>query len=172
MNNSVTSSTRADHYLITHYGPIQAESCDYNGHLNEGHALVMLSLATDTILDAIKLDTTGREQLNFSAFTVQNNLYYRAEGQEGQDVFAQSQLLAFDEKRLRMFHRLIDTESGAVLVELECLMLGVDMAIRKAARWPDEVSDALAQLADKQNDLPYPDNAGRAIEKPLTRRLG
>ncbi|WP_372832101.1 thioesterase family protein [Pontibacterium sp.] len=167
MNYSVTASTNPDGYLLTHYGKIKAESCDYNGHLNEGHALVMLSLATDTILDAIQLDAAGRERLNFSAFTIQNNLYYRAEGHEGQDVFAQSQLLSFDEKRLRMFHRLIDAESGAVLVELECLMLGVDMAIRKSACWPEGVSEGLAQLRKKQQDLPRPDNAGRAIEKPV-----
>lgn len=166
MNYSVTASTNPDGYLLTHYGKIKAESCDYNGHLNEGHALVMLSLATDTILDAIQLDATGRERLNFSAFTIQNNLYYRAEGHEGQEVLAQSQLLAFDEKRLRIFHRLIDAENGTVLVELECLMLGVDMAIRKSACWPEGVSKALSQLAAKQQDLPCPDNAGRAIEKP------
>lgn len=166
MNYSVTASKDANGYLITHYGEIKAESCDYNGHLNEGHALVMLSLATDTILDAIKLDAAGRERLNFSAFTVQNNLYYRAEGHEGQAVFAQSQVLAFDEKRLRMFHRLIDTSDGTVLVELECLMLGVDMAERRAASWPKEVAVAIATLAQSQNELPVPDNAGKAIVKP------
>jgi len=167
MNYSATASTTPDGYLLTHYGKIKAESCDYNGHLNEGHALVMLSLATDTLLDAIELDAAGRERLNFSAFTIQNNLYYLAEGHEGQDVLAQSQLLAFDEKRLRMFHRLIDAERGTVLVELECLMLGVDMAARKSACWPEGVREGLAQLAEKQRDLPCPDNAGRAIEKPV-----
>lgn len=166
MNYSVTASKDDSGYLLTHYGEIKAESCDYNGHLNEGHALVMLSLATDTILDAIKLDAAGRERLNFSAFTVQNNLYYRAEGHEGQAVFAQSQVLAFDEKRLRMFHRLLDANDGTVLVELECLMLGVDMAARRAAAWPEAVAEAISTLAQSQNTLPVPDNAGQAITKP------
>lgn len=166
MNYSVTASKDESGYLLTHYGEIKAESCDYNGHLNEGHALVMLSLATDTILDAIELDATGRERLNFSAFTVQNNLYYRAEGHEGQAVFAQSQVLSADEKRLRMFHRLIDANDGTVLVELECLMLGVDMAARRAAAWPTAVAEAITALAQAQQHLPTPDNAGKAIAKP------
>lgn len=166
MNYSVTTTKDDSGYLLTHYGAIKAESCDYNGHLNEGHALVMLSLATDSILDAIKLDAAGRERLNFSAFTVQNNLYYRAEGHEEQAVFAQSQVLAHDEKRLRMFHRLIDANEGTVLVELECLMLGVDMAARRAAAWPDAVAEAIAILAQAQRELPVPDNAGQAIVKP------
>ncbi len=160
------SSISAEGFLLTRYGPIRAECCDYNGHLNEGHALVLLSLATDTLLDAIRLDAEGRERLHFSAFTVQNNLYYRAEGQEGQSVTAQTQLLAFDDKRLRLFHRLCDENSGSVLVELETLMLGVDMHTRRAARWPAEVAAALEQLHGRQKWLPRPDNAGRAIEKP------
>lgn len=164
---SATASRDEAGYLITHYGAIKAESCDYNGHLNEGHALVMLSLATDTILDAIRLDAAGRERLSFSAFTVQNNLYYRAEGHEGQAVIARSQVLAYDEKRLRMFHRLQDAATGDVLVELECLMLGVDMTARRAAPWPQEVATALAELAQNQSTLPLPPNAGKAIEKPL-----
>lgn len=166
MNDAVTTTQDDAGYLLTHYGAIQATACDYNGHLNEGHALVLLSLATDTVLDAIGLDAAGRERLSFSAFTIQNNLYYRAEGHEGQAVIARSQVLACDEKRLRMFHRLLDASSGAVLVELECLMLGVDMTSRRSAPWPPEVADALNALTQRQRTLPLPENAGKAITRP------
>jgi len=154
-------------YLLTGFGAIGEEACDYNGHLNEGYAMVMLSKATDTVLDAIRLDVTGREQLAFSAFTVQNSLYYLAEGKLGQEVEALSRLLAFDDKRLRLFHQLRDRATGQILVELETLLLGVDMNSRRAASWPAPVAAALEQLKARQQRLPHSDNVGRAISKPL-----
>ncbi|WP_051560215.1 thioesterase family protein [Marinobacterium jannaschii] len=163
----MNTSFSQEGYLLTAYGAIAEEACDYNGHLNEGHALVMLSKATDSVLDAIRLDATGREQLNFSAFTVQNTLYYLAEGQLGQEVEAWSRLLTFDEKRLRLFHQLRDIITGEVLVELETLLLGVDMNSRRAACWPAPVSAALEQLKVRQQRLPQSENVGRAICKPV-----
>ncbi len=153
-------------YLLTGFGAIASEACDYNGHLNEGHALVMLSEATDSLLEAIRLDASGREQLAFSAFTVQNSLYYLAEGKLGQEVEAWSRLLAFDDKRLRLFHQLRDRATGQVLVELETLMLGVDMNSRRAACWPAPVAAALEQLKVRQQRLPHSENVGRTIAKP------
>ncbi|MBY4678742.1 thioesterase family protein [Marinobacterium arenosum] len=154
-------------YLKTPFGPIAPEACDYNGHFNEAQGLVLLTRATDTLLDWIGLDESGRSRLQFSAFTVQNRLYYLKEGHAGQQVSARTQLLGWDDKRLRLFHQLVSDEDQQVLVEMESLLLGVDMTTRRSARWPAPVAEALSQLMRSQKVLPQPANAGREIDKPL-----
>lgn len=162
----MTPPLLAPPYLLTELGNIEEWACDYNGHLNEGYALVLLSRATDTLLDAIGLDAASREQRQFSAFTLQNILHYRQEGRLGQRLQASSQLLAYDEKRLRIYHQLLNSESGETLVEMETLLIGVDMQQRRSAPWPREIEQALFALSQQQAQLPIPERAGGAISRP------
>ncbi|MCV6588619.1 MAG: thioesterase family protein [Marinobacterium sp.] len=159
-------------YLLTHFDPVQADACDYNGHMNEAQALVLLTVATDTLLDRIGLDDQGRQVLDFSAFTVQNRLHYRAEAHTGDLLIARTRLLGFDEKRLRIYHQLLREPAHEVIVEMECLLLGVDTINRRAAAWPDTVSQALRLLADEQHNLGWPEVAGQEIDKPALGQYG
>lgn len=153
-------------YLFTSFGTIQAEACDYNGHFNEAQSLVLLTTATDTLLDLIGLDAAGREKLQYSAFTVQNQLHYRAEAHLDDCLFAETRLIGFDSKRLRIYHRLLRESDQQLIVEMEGLLLGVDMESRQVAPWPEAVLQQLRNLSAQQADLPLPEVAGRGIEKP------
>lgn len=158
--------SRVADYLRTEFPVIGADACDYNGHFNEAQSLVLLTLATDTVLDEIKLDEESREQLSFSAFTVQNQLFYINEAHLGEEVVAYSQLLAWDKKRLRIFHRLVAKKDQRVITEQETLLLAVDMNTRRSASWPEPVDKAIGGLMVRQQSLPIPDNAGRGITRP------
>jgi len=159
-------------YLYTPFGPIAESACDYNGHFNEAQSLVLLTVATDTLLDLIGLDAAGREQLQYSAFTVQNQLYYRAEAHLGDQLFARTQLLGFDEKRLRLYHQLVREADQQIIVEMEGLLLGVDTEQRAVTPWPAPVLAGLRSLAQQQAGLPMPETAGRGIEKPALAQQG
>lgn len=152
--------------LITHYPPVPESYCDYNGHLNEGYYLVMLSLATDTVLDEAGLDAEARQTLNFSAFTVQNNLRYFKEIYRGQRLAAYSRLLSSDNKRLRIWHELRDEQGQETYAAVECLLVGVDMQTRRSATWPTSVQQAIQALQQQSADQPWPVGAGKAISVP------
>jgi len=156
-------------YLLTPFGPVQAEACDYNGHFNEAQSLVLLTEATDTLLDRVGLDAAGRERLQYSAFTVQNQLYYRAEAHLGDMLFARTLLLGFDSKRLRLYHQLVRGADQVVIVEMESLLLGVETEHRAVSPWPAEVLAGLRQLSQRQSGLPTPDTAGQGISRPALR---
>ncbi|WP_293265002.1 thioesterase family protein [Neptunomonas sp.] len=152
--------------LTTQYPPVPESYCDYNGHLNEGYYLVMLSLATDTILDAAGLDEAGRTHHQFSAFTVQNNLRYLKEVQQGQKVVAHSQLLSSDKKRLRIWHELRNEDSTEILAAVECLLVGVDMQTRHSAIWPEPIRKAIEALQLSHSIMDWPKGAGNSIAMP------
>lgn len=156
-------------YLLTPFGPVQEAACDYNGHFNEAQSLVLLTEATDTLLDRVGLDAAGRERLQYSAFTVQNQLYYRAEAHLGDMLFARTLLLGFDSKRLRLYHQLVRGADQKVIVEMEGLLLGVDTQSRSVLPWPVEVLAGLRQLSERQCRLPTPETAGLGINRPALR---
>jgi acyl-CoA thioesterase FadM len=152
--------------LKTHYAPVPESYCDYNGHLNEGYYLVMLSLATDTVLDAAGLDAESRNALSFSAFTVQNNLRYFKEIYKGKRLTAYSRVLSSDKKRLRIWHELRNEEGTETYAAVECLLVGVDMASRKSAVWPAKVETIIRELQASHEQYTWPMGAGNAITQP------
>ncbi|SIS72737.1 thioesterase family protein [Neptunomonas antarctica] len=152
--------------LITQYPPVPENYCDYNGHLNEGYYLVMLSHATDTVLDVAGLDQEGRDAHKFSAFTVQNNLRYLKEVRQGQKVVAHSQLLSSDKKRLRIWHELRNEEGTETLAAIECLLVGVDMQTRHSAAWPEQIRQTIQSLQQRHAKIEWPKGAGNSIAMP------
>lgn len=152
--------------LTTPYPPVPDSYCDYNGHLNEGYYLVMMSQATDTVLDAAGLDAISRELHQFSAFTVQNNLRYFREVYKGQVLTAYSRLLSSDSKRLRIWHELRSEDGSETYASVECLLVGVDMKTRKSAVWPEPVSRAIEVLQACHREYPWPVGAGNSITLP------
>ncbi|WP_164847054.1 thioesterase family protein [Neptunomonas marina] len=152
--------------LLTHYEPIPSSFCDYNGHLNEGYYLVMLTTATDTILDHAGLDATSRDKHQFSAFTVQNTLRYFREVKQGQQVVAHSRLLSSDNKRLRLWHEMRDPNDNTLMATMESVMLAVNMESRRCEAWPTEIAEQVYALQEAHNTLSWPDGAGVSITAP------
>jgi acyl-CoA thioester hydrolase len=76
------------------------------------------------------------------------------------------QLLDFDRKRLHTFEQLFHAEEGWVAATSENMSLHVDMAERKTAEFPAEVTRRLAQMKASHARLPRPEAAGRRIVMP------
>jgi len=76
------------------------------------------------------------------------------------------QLLDFDGKRLHTFEQLFHAEHGWVAATSENMSLHVDMAARKTATFPAEVTRRLAQMKASHARLPRPEAAGRKIVMP------
>jgi len=62
-------------------------------------------------------------------------------------IGAESTLLAFDEKRLLVKHRMFHFTEGWTASEHEVLYLCVDLDIRKVTLWPQKVLDIMAGFA-------------------------
>jgi len=139
---------------------------DYNGHLNMAYYNVLFDRAVDEAYELIGIGVDYVEKRRHSFFTAEVHLRYLRELHAGDQVRVTFQLLDFDSKRLHTFEQLFHADHGWVAATSENMSLHVDMAARKTAAFPPEVTRRLAQMKASHARLPRPEAAGRRIVMP------
>jgi acyl-CoA thioester hydrolase len=139
---------------------------DYNGHLNMAYYNVLFDRAVDEAYELIGIGVDYVEQRRHSFFTAEVHLRYLRELHAGDTVRVTFQLLDFDRKRLHTFEQLFHADAGWVAATSENMSLHVDMAARKSAAFPAEVTRRLAEMKASHARLPRPEAAGRRIAMP------
>ncbi|MEC7440079.1 MAG: carnitine 3-dehydrogenase, partial [Pseudomonadota bacterium] len=84
----------------------------------------------------------------------------------GNEIFATSQVLLGEGKKMQLFHHLYadGADGPRLLATGEHMLIHVDMNSRSSSLPTDEVAAKLAALAAAHASLPRPDGAGRAID--------
>ena len=143
---------------------VPAAWTDYNGHMNEARYLDCFSMATDAVMRRIGIDADYLAA-GGSFFTVETHIRHLDEVQAGSEIFATSQVLLGEGKKLQLFHHLYaDGENGPRLLATgEHMLIHVDMNSRSSSLPTEEVAAKLTALAAAHASLPRPDGAGRAI---------
>jgi acyl-CoA thioester hydrolase len=91
---------------------------------------------------------------------------YLRELREGDPVRVAVQLLDYDAKRIHLFEQLLHAAENWVSATSESMTLHVDMAAKKVALFPDNVTRALERMKKAHAQLPRPESAGRRIAMP------
>ena len=143
---------------------VPSEWTDYNGHMNEARYLDCFSMATDAVMrwvgvDSAYLDAGG------SYFTVETHIRHLDEVVAGTEIFATSQVLLGEGKKMQLFHHLYaaDADGPRLLATGEHMLIHVDMNSRAASLPGEGVAARLAKLAAAHAALPRPEGAGRAV---------
>jgi acyl-CoA thioester hydrolase len=139
---------------------------DYNGHLNMAYYNVLFDRAVDEAYELIGIGADYVAQRKHSFFTAEVHLRYLRELHAGDPVRVTFQLLDFDRKRLHTFEQLFHADAGWVAATSENMSLHIDMAARKSAAFPAEVTRRLAEMKTSHGRLPRPEAAGRRIAMP------
>ncbi len=147
-------------------GEVLPEWIDYNGHMNVAYYLLVFDHATDAFFDYLGLDAAHREASGGSTFAADVRLTYQREVTEGDGLRITSQLLGFDDKRIRFFNRMYHAEEGFLAATMESLTLYVDLNHRRVALLPETLRARLAAVLAAHRSLPLPLEAGRVIDKP------
>jgi acyl-CoA thioester hydrolase len=121
---------------------------DHYGHMNLAYYLVAFDLATDALWPALNLGEEFRAR-GLGTFAVESWQAYRREVLLDMPLAAESEVLAYDAKRLLLAHRLYHAEEGWLSAENEVLFLCVDLNTRRVASWPEDV---LARFAAAKVD--------------------
>lgn len=133
---------------------------DYNGHMTEFRYLQVFSDASDALLLHIGLDedylSTG-----YSFYTAESHIMNRSEAKLGERLYATTQIMAADEKRLHVFHVLHAVADDRVVASAEQMMLHVDSRSSKVLPAQRSLRDKLEPLATAHAALPRPDAVGR-----------
>jgi acyl-CoA thioester hydrolase len=137
---------------------------DYNGHMNDAYYALVFSRTGDKLLEAIGLETQGRDRTSRTIYTTTLTIHYHHEVREGERLAADARVLECDAKRLRIWFEMRNG-NGAVVATSEQVYLCVDQSGEKprAAAFLPEQQAAIAALAAATADLPWPKAAGRGI---------
>jgi acyl-CoA thioester hydrolase len=137
---------------------------DYNGHMNDAYYALVFSRTGDKLLEAIGLETQGRDRTSRTIYTTTLTIHYHQEVTEGQVLAADARVLEHDAKRLRIWFEMRNAE-GTVVATSEQVYLCVDQSGEKAraASFLPEQQAKIAALAASTADLPWPKAAGRGI---------
>ena len=148
--------------LATWRGEVPTEWIDYNGHMTEHRYLQCFGEATDVVLARIGVDAAYLAS-HRSFYTVETHLRHLDEGRRGDTLAVETQVIAADDKRLHLFHRLRRKADGTLLATAEHMLLHVDTDAGRSVQAEGEVRDALLALARTHAGLPRPEGAGRAV---------
>ncbi|BBE74536.1 thioesterase family protein [Oharaeibacter diazotrophicus] len=136
---------------------------DYNGHLNMAYYNVLFDRAVDLALDAAGLGESWRTAGGGTFFTVEVHLRYLAEVPPDGIVRTSVRLVGHDAKRVHLFLEMRDAVSGLLHATSEQLLLHVDPATRRVARFPDEAAVSLAAWELAESGLAPVEDIGRRI---------
>jgi acyl-CoA thioester hydrolase len=150
---------------------VAADWVDYNGHMNDAAYARVFSLACDSLMDRVGLDSASREKFGRTLYTLQIMLHYFKETKEGAALEVRCRVLEHDEKRLRIWLEMRERGEAALIAASEQLLLSVCQAEGpRAAPWRAETKAALDEMSRGQSELAWPPQAGQGIR--LKRQAG
>ncbi len=137
---------------------------DYNGHLNMAYYNVLFDRAVDEVFELLGCGADYVKK-GFSTFTAEVHVRYLRELKEG-DPCGHLPVARLRREAHALFRAAFPREEGWVSATSENMSLHVDMAAKKTAPFPTEVTRRLIQMKAAHGQLPRPEAAGRRVAMP------
>jgi acyl-CoA thioester hydrolase len=150
---------------------VQAEWIDYNGHLRDAHYGLIVSLATDALMDRIGLDADYRVRTGGTLYTLELHLHFLQEIKSTDTVDVTVRVASCDHKRIHAAFELGRTGEEALAATAEVMLMHVIPRDGHAgsAPFPTSVGEALAALAAQSANLQAGGPGSRQIQLPRPR---
>ena len=158
----------ADGRLRLHEVLVAPEWIDYNGHMTESRYLEVLADSTDAFLRRIGI-VGAYIDAGRSYYTVETHIRHLGEAHAGDRLSVATRVLGHDEKRLHLFHELRRAPDDVPIATGEHMLLHVDRAAGKTTAAAAEILATLAEIAEAQAELAWPESAGSSIRGPRVR---
>jgi acyl-CoA thioester hydrolase len=145
---------------------VQPEWIDYNGHLRDGNYALIVSLATDALMDRVGLDESYRTRSDCTIYTLEMHLNYLEEVHQSDTVIVNLRILGLDTKRIHAAFELERRGRAGVATTAEVMLLHVCRrgGSVASAPFPPQVSAALAALQQASAALPAGGPGSRRME--------
>jgi acyl-CoA thioester hydrolase len=123
------------------------EWIDYNGHLRDAYYVLVLSHATDALMDRLGLDATYRARTNCTLYSLEMHMHWLHEVKGSDTIEVDAHLLAADRKRLHVGFDIRVTGRREVVATGEFVLLHVRQGDKPgSAVFPAQVEQAIAAL--------------------------
>ncbi len=143
---------------------IQPEWIDFNKHMNVAYYTLVFDHAADAFFDYIELGREYRKVTTGSTFAVEHHIQYNREVVEGDEVFVESLLIGFDEKRLHHYHEMYNVNGDYLAATCEFLSLHVDLKTRRVTPIPENKLGRIYDIGLAHKSSPKITNLGNKIK--------
>ncbi|MEL6479816.1 MAG: thioesterase family protein [Pseudomonadota bacterium] len=141
---------------------VRPDWVDEFGHLNMAHYLTICDQANWSFWNWVNHPAPLAGRQGHEYVIVENHVLYTGELAEGAAFAIETQLTELDDKRLILFHRVLDAEGGLAAAN-ETKLLGFNLETRGIERWQPSVMERLEAVQAAHAPLGTPEQAGRAI---------
>jgi len=141
---------------------VRPEWIDYNGHMSDFLYVHLFGEAMDALYRRVGIDEAYRKTGRMF-YTVESHVKHLGEAKVSEPLYVTTQVLALDDKRFHVFHRLYRGRDGVIIATGEQLHLHVDTAAAKAAPVDRAVHAKLESLRQAHASLPVPEEAGKPV---------
>ena len=129
---------------------VAPEWIDYNGHLRDAYYSLIVSLATDALMDRVGLDEAYRARTRCTLYTLEMHMHFLHEVKKTDVVDVSVRILGTDRKRI---HAALDMRCARYpdpVATAELMLLHVHQGDEvKAQGFPPEVIEGLARVAEE-----------------------
>jgi acyl-CoA thioester hydrolase len=150
---------------------VQPEWIDYNGHLRDAYYGLIVSLATDALMDRVGLDADYRTRTGGTLYTLELHLHYLQEIKRTDTVDVTVRIAGCDHKRIHAAFELAGSGAEALAATAEVMLVHVIQRDGHAgsAPFPPAVSAALAALVADSANLTAGGPGSRQMQLPHPR---
>src|SRR5580658_7032204 len=141
---------------------VRPEWVDYNRHMSDFRYGQVFGDATDALFRRVGVDESYRDSGRMF-YSVENHVIHVGEAKAGEPLYVTTQVLAVDDKRLQVFHRMYRGRDHHLIATAEQLYLHVDTKAAKAAPTDAKVRAKLEAIRAEHAGLPLPPEAGRSV---------
>ena len=141
---------------------VRPEWADHNTHMSDFEYVRVFGDAMDALYRQVGVDDAYR-RAGHGFFTVESQVRHLGQARVGERLYATTQLLAVDDKRVHVFHRLHKSADDSVIATGEQMHLHVDMESSKSAPMSAAVRAKLRVLLDTHSKLTPPGEAGKPV---------
>jgi carnitine 3-dehydrogenase len=141
---------------------VRPEWVDYNGHMSDfiyGH---LFGEAMDALYRGVGVDDAYRKTSRMF-YTVESHVRHLGEAKVSEPLYVTTQVLALDEKRIHVFHRLYRGRDDVLIATGEQMHVHVDTAAAKGASMDPTLYAKLELLRQAHAALPVPEEAGKPV---------
>ena len=136
---------------------------DYNGHMNVGYYHVAFDTAAEPFFDWLGFTQDFRRRHGSTTFALESHLTFVREVREGDPLRFEARLIDFDYKRVHFYQEMFHATEGWLAATYESVSAHVDIARRRTAPMPEELTQRLARILEAHATLARPWQVGHAI---------
>jgi acyl-CoA thioester hydrolase len=139
---------------IYHTG-IAPDWIDYNGHLRDAYYGLIVSYATDALMERIGVDASYRQRSLCTLYTLEMHMHYLREVKGTDRVAVCVRIIGADHKRIHAAFDLYVADQAEPAASAEVMLLHVQQSVPVASKpFPDPVSDAIGELVQAAAGVP------------------